>query len=128
MFEPIGYRHIVYRDLATAESGLAGVPPVRRISPTTEPAANIVEERLLDFARQGDTRAFGLVIEPYYSTCLKKASAIIRNQGDAEDEVQNAFSKAFYRLSQFRGEGTFGAWLSRNVENQCLMRIREMRH
>jgi RNA polymerase sigma-70 factor (ECF subfamily) len=30
-------------------------------------------------------------------------------------------------LDQYRGEGSFGAWLSRIVENQCLMRIREER-
>jgi RNA polymerase sigma-70 factor (ECF subfamily) len=42
--------------------------------------------------------------------------------------VQNAFWKAFQRLDQFRGEGTFGAWLNRIVENQCLMRIREERN
>jgi RNA polymerase sigma-70 factor (ECF subfamily) len=52
---------------------------------------------------------------------------MMRNHGDAEDEVQNACWKAFRRLEQFRGEGTFAAWLSRIVENQCLMRIREAR-
>jgi RNA polymerase sigma-70 factor (ECF subfamily) len=41
--------------------------------------------------------------------------------------VQNACWKAFERLAQFRGEGSFAAWLSRIVENQCLMRIREDR-
>jgi hypothetical protein len=30
-------------------------------------------------------------------------------------------------LEQFRSEGAFGAWLSRIVENQCPMRIREIR-
>ena len=53
---------------------------------------------------------------------------IIRNRGDAEDEVQNAFWKAFQHLEQFRGEGTFAAWLGRILENQCLMRIRESRN
>jgi RNA polymerase sigma-70 factor (ECF subfamily) len=51
----------------------------------------------------------------------------MRNRSDAEDEVQNTFWKAFHRLEQFRGEGSFAAWLSRIVENQCLMRIREAR-
>jgi RNA polymerase sigma-70 factor (ECF subfamily) len=50
---------------------------------------------------------------------------MLRNRSEAEEEVQNACWKAFERLEQYRGEGTFGAWLSRIVENQCLMRIRE---
>jgi RNA polymerase sigma-70 factor (ECF subfamily) len=53
---------------------------------------------------------------------------MMRNRSDAEDEVQNAFWKAFQRLDQFRGEGTFAAWLGRILENQCLMRIRESRN
>lgn len=79
-------------------------------------------------ARKGDIRAFGVLLERHRSACLKRAMLMIRNRSDAEDEVQNAFWKAFQRLDQFRGEGTFAAWLSRIVENQCLMRLREERN
>jgi RNA polymerase sigma-70 factor (ECF subfamily) len=87
-----------------------------------------VEQALVAASRGGDVKAFGELVERYRSTCLKRAMLMIRNRSDAEDEVQNAFWKAFQRLEQFRGEGTFGAWLSRIVENQCLMRIREERN
>lgn len=84
-------------------------------------------EDLVELARQGDTHAFGELIRQNYNTCLKRARWMMRNRSDAEDEVQNACWKAFQRLDQYRGEGTFAAWLSRIVENQCLMRIREER-
>jgi RNA polymerase sigma-70 factor (ECF subfamily) len=86
------------------------------------------EEALVAAARKGDTTAFGELIQRHRNACLKRAMLMIRNRSDAEDEVQNAFWKAFQRLDQFRGEGTFAAWLSRIVENQCLMRIREARN
>jgi RNA polymerase sigma-70 factor (ECF subfamily) len=86
------------------------------------------EESLVAAARNGDVRAFGELIQRHRSACLKRAMLMIRNRSDAEDEVQNAFWKAFQRLEQFRGEGTFAAWLNRIVENQCLMRIREERN
>jgi RNA polymerase sigma-70 factor (ECF subfamily) len=89
--------------------------------------ANCGDQQLIESARQGDTTAFGELIKRHYSSCLKRAASLIRNPTDAEDEVQNACWKAFERLAQFRGEGTFAAWLSRIVENQCLMRIREDR-
>lgn len=85
------------------------------------------EQDLIDSARHGDAASFGELIKRNYSMCLKRASSLIRNPADAEDEVQNACWKAFERLAQFRGEGAFSAWLSRIVENQCLMRIREER-
>jgi RNA polymerase sigma-70 factor (ECF subfamily) len=92
-----------------------------------EASATRGEQDLIHLARQGDTAAFGELIKRHYATCLKRASSLIRNLTDAEDEVQNACWKAFERLGQFRGDGTFSAWLSRIVENQCLMRIREDR-
>ena len=94
---------------------------------SAEQQARSKEEELVDLARQGDTAAFGDLIRQNYNACLKRARWMIRNRSDAEDEVQNACWKAFQRLDQFRGEGTFSAWLSRIVENQCLMRIREER-
>jgi len=85
------------------------------------------EEALVAAAREGDSDAFGELVERHRKACLKRAMMMIRNRSDAEDEVQNAFWKAFQRLDQFRGEGSFAAWLGRIVENQCLMRIREAR-
>jgi RNA polymerase sigma-70 factor, ECF subfamily len=85
------------------------------------------EQKLLDGARQGDPRAFGELIQRYYKPCVRRAVHILRNADDAEDEVQNACWKAFKRLNQFQGTGTFQAWLCRIVENQCLMRLRENR-
>jgi RNA polymerase sigma-70 factor (ECF subfamily) len=83
------------------------------------------DENLVRLAVMGDKTAFGELVHNNYSRCLKRATFMLRNRDDAEEEVQNACWKAFQRLEQYRGEGTFGTWLSRIVENQCLMRIRE---
>jgi RNA polymerase sigma-70 factor, ECF subfamily len=85
------------------------------------------DEELVHMARRGDTEAFGELIKRHYGACLKRATFMVRNRSDAEDEVQNACWKAFQRLDQYRGEGTFSAWLGKIVENQCLMRVREER-
>lgn len=94
----------------------------------SEPLGTTSEQTLVAAARNGDTVAFGELIERHRKECLKRAMMMIRNRSDAEDEVQNAFCKAFQRLEQFRGEGPFAAWLGRILENQCLMRIREARN
>lgn len=96
----------------------AGIQQTNRIGEQTD-------EVLVNDARAGDGRAFEELIKRHWSTCLKRATLMLRNRSDAEDEVQNAFWKALQRLDQFRGEGSFAAWLNRIVENQCLMRIRE---
>jgi RNA polymerase sigma-70 factor (ECF subfamily) len=78
-------------------------------------------------ARNPDGAAFDELIQRQRDTCLKRALQIMRNQSDAEDAVRSAFRKAFQHREQFQGTGTFAAWLSRIVENECLMRIREER-
>lgn len=93
----------------------------------TESNTEASEDALIQLTQRGDTAAFGQLIKRHYNMCLKRAASLIRNPTDAEDEVQNACWKAFERLAQYRGEGTFSAWLCRIVENQCLMRLREDR-
>jgi RNA polymerase sigma-70 factor (ECF subfamily) len=53
--------------------------------------------------------------------------SFLRNREDAEDEVQNAFVKAFAHLDQYQGEAEFSTWLERIVTNQCLMFLRVKR-
>jgi RNA polymerase sigma-70 factor (ECF subfamily) len=95
---------------------------------TGEVGAITREETLIEAAKNGDAEAFGELVERHRKSCLKRATTMVRNRSDAEDEVQAAFWKAFQRLDQFRAEGSFAAWLGRIVENQCLMRIRESRN
>jgi len=91
-------------------------------------SGEISERTLVERAKSGDLEAFGELTQRHRRACIRRALMMIRNRSDAEDEVQNAFWKAFQRLEQFRGEGTFAAWLGRILENQCLMRIRESRN
>jgi RNA polymerase sigma-70 factor, ECF subfamily len=83
------------------------------------------DEELVLRTRQGDGAAFNKLTDRYHATCLKRANRILRNRAEAEDQVQNAFVKAFECLDQFRFEGPFSAWLCRILRNQCLMFMRE---
>ncbi|MFL6352517.1 MAG: RNA polymerase sigma factor [Bryobacteraceae bacterium] len=89
--------------------------------------SDISDEELVLLAQRGETPAFEQLIQRHFATCLKRAALILRNRSDAEDEVQNAFSKALQSLNNFRFDGPFAAWLCRIVQNQCLMLIREHR-
>jgi RNA polymerase sigma-70 factor (ECF subfamily) len=95
--------------------------------PTNGPYVDYSDEELVSLIRGGDTKAFGELVDRHFATCFGRAFLMLRNHSDAEDEVQNAFSKAFESLSQFRFQGPFCAWLCRIVQNQCLMLIRERR-
>src|SRR5215467_8711673 len=70
---------------------------------TEAPPAVPSDEDLVASASKGDKEAFGELIQLQWNACQKRAMVMIRNRSDAEDEVQNAFWKAFQRLDQFRG-------------------------
>lgn len=89
--------------------------------------AEIADDQLVVRAQNGDNAAFAELIERHQSTCKRLAMSILKNVQDMEDEVQNAYWKAFEHIGQFQQDAKFSTWLSRIVVNQCLMRLRKDR-
>ena len=85
------------------------------------------DEELVMQAQNGEHPAFAELMRRHQSSALKLAASILRDTQDAQDEVQNAFWKAFQHLNQFNREARFTTWLTRIVVNQCLMKIRRDR-
>lgn len=82
------------------------------------------DAELVGEARAGNQEAAGVLISRHYLRCVRLATMILRDRGDAQDEVQEAWCKALQHLDQFRGDTEFPGWLLRIVSNQCLMLIR----
>ena len=85
------------------------------------------DEELVLAAQSGDRQAFEELFERHRTACFKQAMAILRDEANAEDEVQNTAWKAFLNVEQFQHGAKFSTWLSRIVMNQCLMRLRKQR-
>jgi RNA polymerase sigma-70 factor (ECF subfamily) len=49
---------------------------------------------------------------------------MMNNTTDAEDMLQEVFIEAFGRLTSFRFESTFGAWLKRITINKCINELK----
>jgi RNA polymerase sigma-70 factor, ECF subfamily len=85
------------------------------------------EDTLVRDARNGDQDAFAELTRRNSSSSYKLALSILRDRQEAEDEVQNAYWKAWLHLAQFNQDAKFSAWIARIVVNQCFMRLRQMR-
>jgi RNA polymerase sigma-70 factor (ECF subfamily) len=72
----------------------------------------------------GDREAFTLLMRRNNRRLYRLARATLRNDGEAEEALQEAYLSAYCRMSGFRGESTLAAWLSRMVLNECLERLR----
>jgi RNA polymerase sigma-70 factor (ECF subfamily) len=53
------------------------------------------------------------------------ARAILKDDGDAEDVLQDAYLEAYRHLDEFHGGSELSTWLTRIVINQALMRLRK---
>jgi RNA polymerase sigma-70 factor (ECF subfamily) len=76
-----------------------------------------IDLQLVERVRQGDQRAFGILVEKYQRKLIRLLSRMVRDQHEIEDIAQEAFIKAYRALPQFRGEAAFYTWLYRIAVN-----------
>lgn len=87
----------------------------------------MADDRLVDLCQRGQDGAFAELMSRHQTSAMKLALSVLRDRQDAEDEVQNAFWKAYEHIGQFQRDSKFSTWLTRIVVNQCLMRLRQAR-
>ena len=87
----------------------------------------MADDNLVRMCQTGDNGAFDELMKRHQTAVMKIALSIVRDTQDAEDEVQNAFWKAYQHINQFQQDAKFSTWLTRIVVNQCLMRLRKAR-
>ena len=63
----------------------------------------------------------------YNGRLFRIARAILKDDGAAEDALQDAYLNAYRRIGDFRGDARMTTWLTRIVINQALMRLRQQK-
>lgn len=75
----------------------------------------------------GSRAAFAELAQSCTAKIYRVSLRILKNQADAEDNVQNTLCKAFTKIGQFKGQSRFSTWLVRIATNEALMTIRKHR-
>jgi RNA polymerase sigma-70 factor (ECF subfamily) len=75
----------------------------------------------------GDRAAFEQLMRRHNTALFRTARAILRDDADAEDALQEAYLAAYRHLGEFRGDARLATWLTRIVINQALGRLRARR-
>ena len=76
---------------------------------------------------RGDQGAFEALMRKYNGKLFRIARAILKDDSDAEDVLQDAYLEAYRHIGDFRGGSELATWLTRIVINQALMRVRKER-
>lgn len=73
----------------------------------------------------GDGALFEVLMRRYNQRLYRVARAILRNDGEAEDVMQQAYVQAYAHLGQFGGRARFSTWLTKIAVHEALGRVRK---
>jgi RNA polymerase sigma-70 factor (ECF subfamily) len=72
----------------------------------------------------GETALYEILMRRYNQRLYRVARSILRNDGDAEDVMQEAYVRAYEHLNQFAGQAKFSTWLTKIAVYEALGRLR----
>jgi RNA polymerase sigma-70 factor (ECF subfamily) len=81
---------------------------------------SISDRELVKQAQNGDAAAFGELVRRYQASIFNVCYRMTGERREAEDMAQEAFIRAYQRLSLFDLERPFGPWMRRVAVNVCL--------
>ena len=82
---------------------------------------------LVERAASGDVDAFAALLAPRLDRLVRTARAMLANEADARDVVQEVCVAAWVNLPRLRQGSRFDAWLNRALLNRCRDALRVRR-
>lgn len=93
---------------------------------TTDAAQELPDEEILTRSRK-EPWIFAVLLERYQEPFMRKARSIVRNEQDAEEVVQDAFTKIYVHADKFevREGAKFSSWAYRILMNTAFTRYQK---
>jgi RNA polymerase sigma-70 factor, ECF subfamily len=92
-----------------------------------EPAAHLPDDVVVTRVCGGETEAFEVLMRRYNQRVYRTARAVLRDDSEAEEVMQEVWVKAFEHLGSFAGRARFSTWLTRIAINEALQHARVRR-
>ncbi|MEZ5566668.1 MAG: RNA polymerase sigma factor [Gammaproteobacteria bacterium] len=85
------------------------------------------DNALVALVCNGERNAFRFIMRRCNQRLFRVARAVIGNDSEAEDVLQESYMRAYHKLSSFRGDSTLSTWLTTIVLNEARGRLRKRR-
>jgi len=82
------------------------------------------DEEVVRRVRAGETALFEVLMRRYNQRLFRTARAILKDEAEAEDVMQQTYVNAYTHLHQFEDRARFSTWLTRIAVNEALARRR----
>ena len=90
---------------------------------TTGPDDQRSDRAIVDAVLAGDPDAYRHLVERESASIVRACHRVLGDLHEAEDAAQEAFVTAYRSLASWRGEGPFGAWLTRIAVRIALRQV-----
>ena len=87
-------------------------------------SAHTTDADLARLAASGEQTAFECIMRRHNRLLFRTARSILKNDGETEDALQEAYLHAWRALGSFRADAKLSTWLVRIVINEALGRLR----
>ena len=84
----------------------------------------LTDEQVVAQVLSGETALFEVLMRRHNERVYRVARAIVRDDQEAEDVMQQAYVNAYAHLGQFTGKARFSTWLTKIAINESLARVR----
>lgn len=88
---------------------------------------NWPDEEIVKRVLTGERALFEILMRRHNQRVYRIVRGILRDDGEAEDVMQDAYVRAYQHLSQFEGRSTFVTWLSRIAMYEAFARLQRQR-
>lgn len=82
------------------------------------------DEELVRRILSGDVILYEIIMRRYNQRLYRAVRALLHNDAEAEDVVEDAYVRAYEHLSQFAGRAAFSTWLTRIAIHEAYARMR----
>jgi RNA polymerase sigma-70 factor (ECF subfamily) len=87
-------------------------------------SAAMTDEEVVSRVLAGDTQLFEVLMRRHNERVYRAARAILRDDKEAEDVMQEAYVNAYAHLAQFNGRAKFSTWLTKIAVYEALLRAK----
>lgn len=87
--------------------------------------ASLDDPALVALVRSGERQAFRHIMQRCNQRLFRVARAVIGEDSEAEDVLQESYMRAYHKLDSFRGDSTLLTWLTTIVLNEARGRLRK---
>jgi RNA polymerase sigma-70 factor, ECF subfamily len=94
-------------------------------APVPRPTPEVDDAELVGRIARNDQAAFEVLMRRHNGKLFRVARAILKDDAEAEEALQDAYLDAYRHIGDFRGGARLSTWLTRIVINQALMRLRK---